>query len=110
MLISMMDSWDDGPLCEPNACDGLLGGLGECFLVSGVYPTNSRNCTCQQSSVSCRDQCVRMIGSMQNMSAGMHEFHSIALVLIYNSGQWLAECSLGKALHVPLLVCIYSLN
>ena len=27
--------------------------------IRGMYPmTNSRNCTCQQSSVNCRDQCV----------------------------------------------------
>ena len=57
----------------------------------GMYlMTNSRNCTCQQSSVNCRDQWVRKIESLQNMSEGMHEFHmhkgSIALQ------QWLAEC------------------
>ncbi len=100
-----MDNCDDGPLCEPSAIGGLLG---ECFFLSGVYPTNSRNCTCQQSSVRCRDQCVRMIRSMQNMSADMHEFHmhveSIALQ------QWLAECSSGNAMHVAILVCINSLN
>ncbi len=36
--------------------------------------TNSQNCTCQQSSENCWDQCVCMIGSMQIMSADMHEF------------------------------------
>ena len=59
--------------------------------LSGMYPkTNSRNCTCQQSSVNRRDQCVRMTGSMQDMSANMHEFRlhvgGFALQL------WLAEC------------------
>ena len=68
----------------------VMVSLGMLFL-SGMYPmTNSRNCTCQQSSVNCRDQCVRMIESMQSMSANMHEFRmhvgSIALQL------WLAEC------------------
>ena len=29
--------------------------------------SNSQNCTCQQSSVNCRDQCVRMKGSTQNL-------------------------------------------
>jgi len=65
--------------------------LGNIHFLSGMYPmTNSRNCTCQQSSVNCQDQCVRMIGPMQNMSANMHEcrmhVRSIALQLR------LAEC------------------
>ena len=30
-----------------------------CVFLAGMNPmTNSRNCTCQQSSVNCRDQCV----------------------------------------------------
>ena len=45
------------------------------YFLSGMYPkTNSRNCTCQQSSVNRRDQRVCMTGSMQDMSANMHEF------------------------------------
>ena len=67
-----------------------VGGQLAHFL-SGMYPkTNSRNCTCQQSSITRRDQRVRMTGSMQDMSANMHEFRlhvgGFALQL------WLAEC------------------
>ena len=42
------------------------------LFLSDMNPmTNSRNRTLQQSSVNCRDQCVRMKVSLQNMSAGM---------------------------------------
>jgi len=59
--------------------------------LSGLNPmTNSRNCTCQQSSVNCRDQCVRMKGSMQNMSAGMYGFHMHVGSIVLQQG--LAEC------------------
>jgi len=44
-------------------------------LLSGMNPmTNSRNCTCQQSSVNRRDQCVCTKVSVQNMLAGSQGF------------------------------------
>ena len=43
--------------------------------LSGMNPmTNSRNCTCQQSSVNCRDQCVCTKVSVQNVLAGSQGF------------------------------------
>ncbi len=45
------------------------------FFLSGMDPvTNSRNCTCQQSSVNRRDQCVCTKVSVQNMLAGSQGF------------------------------------
>jgi len=42
------------------------------IFLSGMNPMiSSRNCTLQQSSVNCRDQCVRMKVSLQNVSARM---------------------------------------
>ena len=51
---------------------------------------NSRNCTLQQSSVNCRDQCVHKEVSLHNVSVGMKGFrmHVGSVVLQQGLAEW----------------------